>query len=482
MSNWFYIDVMGKFRKKNMRQIIFCCFIVLVTSCKSEKTRPEIEQLVQQLEKCNTLEFEHVGMDGHTTAQYKNYIKLREKATTKELLSLLKHKNSVVKGYASIALADRKYSKLHEIITPLLESGETVETQSADIIFDQELAEILYFRVLNKNNINKLSAKDSLFYSLQSQKLDSVIIFSNKSKGLLLEVALENSKVNPNLYPRIKELSLQKNKYAITALAKYKKREDIPLLIGLGENSLLAISYFPDKVFWNFLLKYKESNRSLDYFMAIASYRNINAEKLLSDIYSTCDSIAINSLDEALIKNYCGIYQSLILKIWENSKTIDLTGTLKLINDCPEKASLSFAKGLLNSKAYNFLELDSNYGTKDSIMPLMIETIAKYNKGSLLEICNKNIATAQYMELVSVLNLVKKNHIVKTKQNLLNRLTTKNYPFEIFQITETLLSFKDSNSNKKLVIILREKRNDWDRGNWSGAFRELLANNKLEIN
>jgi len=465
-----------------MRQIIIICFIILVTSCKTEKTKPEIEQLVQLLEKCNILEYEHVGMDGHTTVQYKNYIKLREKATIKELLSLLRHRNSVVKGYASMALADRKYPKLYEIITPFLESGETVETQSADMVFDQELTEILYYRVFNQNDNIKSTIKDNLFFSLQSQKLDSVIICSKKSKGSLLEVALENSNINPNLYTRIKELSLQKNKYAITALAKYKKQEDIPLLIGLGENSLLAISYFPDKGFWNFLLKYKESNKSLDYFMAIASYRNMNAEKLLSDIYSTCDSIAINSLVEALIKNYCVIYQSLILKIWENSKTIDLTGTMKLIKDCPQKASLSFSKGLLNSKAYNFLELDSNYGTKDSIMPLMIETIAKYDKGSLLEICNKNIENADFMELSSVLDLIKKNHIVGTKQNLLKRLKTKNFPFDIFQITETLLSFKDSNTNNKLILILREKRNDWDSGNWSEAFRELLAKNKLELN
>jgi len=453
-----------------------------VTSCKTEKTKPEIEQLVQQLEKCNILKHKHVELVGRTTVQYKNYIKLRNKATTKELLSLLKYRNSVVKGYASMALADRKYPKLYEIISPFLESGETVKTQNCDIVSNQELAEVFYFWVFYQNNINKLSIKDSLFFSLQSQKLDSVIICSKKSKGFLLEVALENSKINPNLYTKIKELSLQKNKYAITALGKYKRREDIPLLIGLGENSFLAISYFPDNAFWNFLLKYKESNRSLDYFIAIASYKNLNAEKLLYDLYSTCDSIAINSLDEALIKNYCVIYQSLIMKIWENSKTIDLTGTMKLIKDCPNKASFSFAKGLLNTKAYNFLELDSNYGTKDSIMPLMIETITKYDKGSLLEICNKNIANADFMELSSILDLIKKNHIVGTKQNLLKRLQTKNIPFDIFQISETLLSFKDSNINKKLVIILKEKRNDWDSGNWSGALRELIANNKLKLN
>jgi len=465
-----------------MRQIIIICFIVLVTSCKTEKTRPEIEQLVQQIEKCNKLDYEHVGMDGHTTVQYKNYIKLSQKATTKELLSLIKHKNSVVKGYASMALVDRKYPRLYEVITALLESGETVETCYSDMSSRKELAEVFYYNVFNQNNKNNLSVKDSLFFSMQSQKLDSVIICSNKSKEFLLEIALEKCKVNPNLYTRIKELSLQKNKYAIIALAKFKRKEDIPLLMKFGEKSLLAISYFPDNTFWNFLLKYKESNRSLDYFMAIASYKNINAEKLLSNIYLTCNSTAINSLDEALIKNYCVIYQSLLLKIWENSKTIDLTVTMKLIRDCPEKASLSFANGLLNPKVFNFLELDSNYGTKDSIMPLMIETISKYNKRSILEICNKNISNADFMELGSVLDLIKKNHIIGTKLNLIKRLKSKNFPYDIFQISETLLSFKDSNTNKELVIILKEKRNDWDRGNWSEAFKELLGNNKLKLN
>src|ERR1035437_3174260 len=386
-----------------MRQLIIICFIILMTSCRSSTIRPEIEKLVQQIEKSNTLKYDHVGLDGHTPVLYKSFIKLRDKATNEELLLLLKRKNSVVKGYASMALADKKYPKLYEIITPFIESREIVETQKSDMETKEELAEVFYFWVYYQNNINKLSSKDSLFFMKQSQKIDSVIICSNKSTGFLLEVALENTNVNTSIYLRVKELALKKNKYAIITLAKYKKQEDIPLLIGLGENSLLAISYFPDKAFWNFLLKYKESKRSLDYFMAIASYKNKKAEELLNKIYPTCDSIAIISLDEALIHNYCIIYQDLILKIWVDSKTIDLSGAIKLINECPNKSSLSFAKGLLNNKANNFLEFDSNYGTKDSIMPLLLKNIAKYNKGLLLNICNKNIATTEFMDLASIL-------------------------------------------------------------------------------
>lgn len=451
-----------------------------MTSCGSQPIRHEINDLVRKIEKYNVLESEHVGEAGETTDQYRNFIKLREKATIDELLFLLNHKNSVVKGYASWALADREYPKLNEVIKPFIDSGELVKSQDGCIGSTTELASTFYYRILDQRFYNKLTTKDSIFFSSQIQKIDSLIVFSDKNTTVLKE-ALEGNNANPNTYFRVKELALKKNKSAIIALAKYKKTEDIPILIQLGEDSFLAISSFPDKAFWNFLLKYKDSKRSLDFFLAVASFQNKEALELLANIYPTCDSIEINQLDESLIKNYCSKYQDLILKIWENSKTIDLTSTKKLIRDCPKKSSTSFAKGLSNKKTCNFLEIGYNYGTKDSIMPLMIENINKYNGNSLNEIWRKNIATAEYMELVSILDLIKNNHIIDAKQDLLNRLTIKNYPFEIFQISETLLSFKDYKTNIELLRILKENRDDWDRGNWSEEFRKLLTENKLKI-
>ena len=64
-----------------------------MTSCGSQTIRHEINDLVQKIEKYNELESEHVGVAGETTVQYRNFIKLREKATIDELLFLLKNKN-----------------------------------------------------------------------------------------------------------------------------------------------------------------------------------------------------------------------------------------------------------------------------------------------------------------------------------------------------------------------------------------------------
>jgi hypothetical protein len=464
-----------------MKKIFFISIVVLITSCKGLSLRPEITKLVQQIESYNRLDQEHVGFGGQTTIQYKNFIKLRDEATTDELLKLLKHKNPVVRGYTSWALADRKYPKLSEVIIPFIETGDTVSTMHGCEVFTNELSSELYYRIFYQGNFNKLTIKDSLFFNSQLDKIDSFIIHTRKRSTLIDEV-LENNNANPQTYFRVKELALEKVESAIIALSKYRKQEDIPLFIELGENSFRAISFFPDKAFWNFLLKYKDSKKSQDYFLAIASYQDKNALKLFNEIYPTCDSVAINRLDESLIKYYCKDYQNLILKIWENAKTIDLTVTNRLIKDCPEKSSISFAKGLLNNKAFNFLELDSNYGTKDSIVPLMLNNIAKYNSNSIFMICKKNIATANFMNLACILDFIKNNHIIETKQNLLNRLIIKNYPFELFQITETLLSFKDSNINKQIVEILKKDKDNWDSGNWAENFRKLLAENNLEIN
>ena len=472
---------MGKFKKQNMRQISIIFLIILLSSTMNATVRPEIKKLVSQIEKYNELDAEHVGFPGSTSDQYKNFIKLRNIATTEELLLLLKHRNSVVKGYASWALADIRYPKLYEIIIPFLESGETVKSQSGCIGVKGELSNEFYYRVDYHKFDNNLTIKDSLFYFTQLQKIDSVIIYS-KTTTTLLNTALENNNANLNTYQRVKELALKKNKSAIIELAKYKKQEDIPLFIELGDNSFMAISYFPDKVFWNFLLTYKDSNRSSDYFSAIASYKDENALKLLSEIYLTCDSVEIKDLVESLLENNCSDYLNLVTTIWEKSGIIDFNTTNILINNSPEKSSISFAKGLLNNKTYNFRIFDSSAKKSNQILPLMLTCVSKYNQSSLLEVCNKALATTEEMDLLSVLEFIKKNNIVDTKQGLLNRLTIINDPLDIYPIIETLLFFKDYETNRKLVLILKENKNEWFGGIMSEKLSRLLSKYEIKIN
>lgn len=453
----------------------------LTFQVSGQKLRPETKSLIQKIEKYNELESEHVGNAGVTTDQYRNFEKLRDKATIDELLKLLKHRNSVVKGYTSWALADKMYSNLADILAEFLSTGETATTQHGCIVSEGDLATEFYNRVYYQYIHHKLSLKDSLFFQSQIIQLDSVILYSNKNTRLL-DKALENNNGNPKTYDRIKKIAKkQDNLNALIALAKYAKQEDIPFIIEQGKSSFLAISVFPEKSFWTFLLNYKSKEKSLDYFLAVTSFKNESALEFINDIYHNCDSTQINDLDEALIKNYCVLYQDIILKIWEEHKTIDLTITQRLINDCPEKSSKAFATGLLSNKRFNLLQLDYNYGSSRLILPLMLKLVSKYNNDLMLSVCNKNIMDTEFTNLESFLDFIKENKITQTTSSLLQRLKEKNRAFEIFHLTETLISFSNFDTNKTVTEILVKNQKDWDWGNWSGHFRKLFEANEIKI-
>ncbi|MDR0865739.1 MAG: HEAT repeat domain-containing protein [Candidatus Symbiothrix sp.] len=429
----------------------------------------------------NVLESEQVGLAGETTSQYKNFIQLRDKATIDELLELLKHEDSVVKGYASWALADRKYPNLSDILAEFLRTGGTATTQTVDIISEDDLASIFYYRVLYQNFHNKITLSDSLFFSAQTQKLDSVILYSPQPTSLL-SIALKHNNANPKTYDRVRKIALiEQNEDAIKALAIYQNKKDIPDIINLREKAFGAISHFPDTVFWDFLLSYQNKNKSKEYFFALTAFKTEESTKVLSSIFTHLNNKEINYLCEALTKNYCTFYQNLLLKIWEQNKTIDIIATEQLIKDCPEKSALSFSKGLLNSKDVNFLEFDYNYGTRDAILPLMLDNISKFQRDKILTICKFNIPTAKFMDLTSFLSCIKENQLAETTEPLLNRLSKKNYPYEIAHLAETLLSFKDIETQKKTIALLKINRNVWNSGNWTEHFRELFEKYKIDI-
>ncbi|TDR25838.1 hypothetical protein [Flavobacterium cheniae] len=464
-----------------MRNIALVILTFYTFQVSAQKIRPEIKNLVKKIEKYNELQSEHVGIAGMTTDQYRNFEKLKNKATTEELLKLLNHKNSVVKGYTSWALADNKYPKLANIFAEFLRTGESATTQHGCIVSKDELAREFYHRVLYQYYDNKITEQDSLFFQSQIKQLDSVI-FYGKNKTDLLSNALKNNNGNPKTYERIKELALKdKNIGAIEALAIYKREEDIPEFKKLGELAFFGIAKFPDPKFWDFLLSYKSKFESESYLLAVSAFKSEKSAGILTDILKNINEESISYLSEVITKNYCSHYQSLILSIWENYKIIDITATKLLINYIPEKASISFANGLLSNNDYRFLEFDSDYGQSELILPLILENIKKYQNDKMLTICKVNVNSTKFIELATFLMFIKDNKLSETYEAILNRLQQKNIPFEIFHLTDTILSFKNPNDIEKIVSILKTKQEDWDSGNWSEHFRILFKEYNISI-
>jgi hypothetical protein len=474
-------NVMGKAKKTTMKQILVILLTFFTFQVSGQKIRPEIKNLVQKIEKYNVLESEHVGIAGETTDQYRNFIKLRDKATIDELLQLLEYKNSVVKGYTSWTLADKMYPNLANMLAEFLRTGETATTQHGCIVSEGDLATEFYNRVFYQHFHRKLTLTDSLFFQGQIQHLDSVILYS-KNESYLLRNALLNNNGNPQNYDRIRQLAFnEKNPDAIEALAIYQKKEDIVEFKKLKELSFLAISKFPDSQFWEFLLSFKSKEITINYLMGVSAFKSKESAKLISEILSNSPEEKIESFSEAITKNYCLWYQDIILSIWEKYKIIDIRATTQIIKDIPKKSAISFSVGLLSSKELNFVQYDYDYGTSDKILPMMLESIKGYDKDNLIKICKQNIRTAKFTNLEHFLNFVTENKMVETSDEIIGRLQNKNIPFEIFHLTETVLSFNNPNIKEKLIAILKTNQKDWDLGNWSDHFRKLFKQYDIQI-
>ncbi len=445
-----------------------------------QEIRPEIKTIVQKLEQFNVVHSQQVGPAGRTTEIYKLFEELRDEATIEELLELIAYNNSAVKTYASWALLDNRYPYLSNICFHFIKNRDAVVTYYGCRVSEREISKGLYYRLLNQKTNSNYSENDSLYFQIQLDRIDSIILYSNIETNLKYE-AFINNKGNPTTYNRIRELAADPNNLpALVALAEYKDKDDIQFLMDQGTNSFLAISVFPDSAFWNFLLSYKSSERSYDYFLAVCSFKNESALEVLTDIYQTCDSIQINYLDEALIKNYCSLYQNLILKIWEDHKIIDFTVTHKLSNDCPENAYKSFASGLLLDRAINLLQFNQYHRT-DELIFLMLQTISQHDEDLLLSICNKNVLTAKSVDLIPFIEVINTKQFSQSIPNMLYRLRGNNQALEIFHICKTLLSFKNRDTNIELQEILKDKQKFWDWGNWSESFRNLFKAHALEI-
>jgi hypothetical protein len=151
-----------------------------------QETPKKLTTLVDRIVKINEVQYEHIGVAGTASENYKNFKHLEEIATTDELVELTNNKNATVACYASWALADKSYSNLKSIFNKFLIQDRQVQSFNG---CDQYLANIsfeIYHRYWNNLDDEKKSTDKIL------TQLDSIIIFSKKPYWLLLRRALEN--------------------------------------------------------------------------------------------------------------------------------------------------------------------------------------------------------------------------------------------------------------------------------------------------
>ena len=107
--------------------------LALPTLLASQFQNPPIDSLSKELYEIvckiaaeNAIHSERIGYSGETTKQYRNFEQLISIAKIDDLLKLMNHPSPAVRGYAFLGLAEKKYTKLDEILMDHTDDNETV--------------------------------------------------------------------------------------------------------------------------------------------------------------------------------------------------------------------------------------------------------------------------------------------------------------------------------------------------------------------
>ncbi|MFD0975406.1 hypothetical protein [Salinimicrobium gaetbulicola] len=218
-----------------MKKLLTIIFSLTISLCFSQTK----EQLIDSIIKVNRVESDCVGIGCMVSPQYTRFQKLKKKLTDKELIELSKHENPTIRTYASIELIQSDKGNVPELLLTELEKNEMVETFEGCIMAVEPISSIIYHEYWNKirivasqkvkgNNYEQdLAMKKALATDLVMEKLDSIIIYSDKEVyWLLYDRTFENRKHKDSYLPRIEELAFDKNNsYAFEYLEKFYQTE-----------------------------------------------------------------------------------------------------------------------------------------------------------------------------------------------------------------------------------------------------------------
>lgn len=330
--------------------IIFLILYLKSFSQLSEK----VNNLYQKLTSNNTLESEFIGYSGMQSENYLNFKEISKIANDDEILYMAENGNEAIKSYMSSILVDRKSKNLSKLFLNYNNEDKEVHIRTGCMGYSSTIASELYRYVFyqkqkidfinatNENHENVKEAEKEIYgddynemyqTNWTKESVDSLLIIYN-------ELAIANDKINPkflntifrlndfkfNNYKRVKYFALKYPTEEILAtLASFKNRKDLKLFHNNSENSILAISIFPDTSFIPYLQKIEKENiENVNYYDAISAMCFDEIMKIKENIFTTLknsnnivDQEYLYYFEESLKKGNCDNNKLILEKIAE---------------------------------------------------------------------------------------------------------------------------------------------------------------------
>ena len=489
-----------------MKHLITIIILTLTLNCFGQyhfdktKISRQTEQIVTRIEKVNELMGSAVYYEGMRPPQYDNFTELQKKATQDELNELTNHPNGVVRCYAFWALSYNQSANLLPVVISHINDTASVKTQFG-CIGNREKVGDFFINVVTPQyvDINSKKLTDSEY-----EYLDSILVYTPNSL-YSKENAINRAKLNETFYKRVRELVLKEsNQSALVTLAKFKREQDIPLILNnklKGERydqlffTYKAISEFPDNAFLPLLKKslYEAIDKGAwstewrELYKAIASFKNDTALQLLKVPFTQTKhqnirQYHINFIFGAVQDFYTPIYDELLWRMWENEKKINAQVFNLLFPKNPEKAFQITKKTIQNADDFYYLNtggFSEDEETQVNLLDVMLDTVLVRDRPYAIELINRNIREINVHQFPTFADKALKIKDTSFVSSLFDRLKTEDNPHIYLKATEVLIAFKDKEINRRIVEV--SKTNPDLRKDWGGKeFTKLLRDNGIK--
>jgi hypothetical protein len=329
--------------------ILISAFLIGLFACKAKQDKlssVSINEITTDIAKTNVLMGDAVGIAGERPAQWYRYEVLCSKATDKELLTLTKDTNAVVRCYAFQALAERSRTRLFPVIVQHLSDTTTIHTLYGCLGGSQRAGDF-FLEIIREN-------KDTGTFNLLSEKerviIDSLLLFNSNNRLQARDELLAEIQPLERYYERLKQIAIEeKSKVAVVALAKYRKQQDKPLIAELLQEKnnqfygFAAVVNFPDRSFFPILKQtltneVTKNNGGNDrriqlLYQAIVQYKDQTSRQLLQSVLKEAKGMQSiyhsDYLHQALKKYPAAIYDGLLKPIYAVAQTETAAQELK---------------------------------------------------------------------------------------------------------------------------------------------------------
>ncbi|GEJ47337.1 hypothetical protein [Chryseobacterium sp. ON_d1] len=218
--------------------------------------------------------------------------------------------------------------------------------------------------------------------------------------------------------------------------------------------------------------------------------KNCNQESLdkARKIYTELQAKQMDNSFDTTLKEYyeilestgCRKFDTILFSAWEKDKVISKRVFETSFYGSNENYSI-FMNGYLQKKEFRFANQENlDQGIDDELQLKMLKYIAAHSKSDLQKVIRVNIQKLSGQELIHFISAIEKGFELKEfQEDLISKSYHAEYAFDLNYLMTQLISLKADNST--LESILTDKKNIWDKENWSEKFWSLIRSNGFNI-